>query len=218
MKRTILSHTLALGLMATLALGGAGCKHSPKGLTPIPSSRGAIANPPPEQFLPSRPLNNIGSAPPVNIPPGNVTGIDQPLPDEQGNIRLSDLEKFADRPANREVFKAYTVYFDFDQSVIKSSERPKLEAVADFLKKAPADNDLVIEGHCDQRGTEEYNRALGERRALSIREYLVNLGLGANRIQTISYGEDRPAVPEENEAAYAQNRRGEFLLLLPKQP
>lgn len=218
MKRTILSHTLALGLLAALAIGGAGCKHSPKGLTPIPSSRGAIPNPPPEQFLPSRPLNNIGSAPPVNIPPGNVTGIDQPLPDEQGNIRLSDLEKFADRPANREVFKAYTVYFDFDQSVIKSSERPKLEAVADFLKKAPADNDLVIEGHCDQRGTEEYNRALGERRALSIREYLVNLGLGANRIQTISYGEDRPAVPEENEAAYAQNRRGEFLLLLPKQP
>lgn len=215
MKRTIISHTLALCLLAALVIGGAGCKHSPKGLTPIPSSRTTISNPPPGQFLPSNP--NIGSAPPVNITPGNVTGTDQPLVDNQGNISHADLEKFADRPADREVFKAYTVFFEFDQSTIKASERSKIEAVADFLKKAPADNDLLIEGHCDQRGTEEYNRALGERRALSVREYLVSLGIGANRIQTISYGEDRPAIPEENEAAYAQNRRGEFLLLLPKQ-
>ena len=116
---------------------------------------------------------------------------------------------------DREAFKADTVYFDFDKSAVKPSEAPKIETVVDYLKKNPNDA-LLIEGHCDERGTEEYNRALGERRALALRELAIKLGLDAERVRTLSYGEDRPADPGHNEAAWAKNRRGEFVRLLPK--
>jgi peptidoglycan-associated lipoprotein len=75
---------------------------------------------------------------------------------------------------------------------------------------------LLIEGHCDERGTEEYNRALGERRALALREALAKAGVSPDRIRTISYGKDRPVNPGHDESAWAQNRRGEFILLHPK--
>jgi peptidoglycan-associated lipoprotein len=117
---------------------------------------------------------------------------------------------------NREVFKAYTVHFDLDSSTVKSSEQSKIEAVADYLKQHPADA-LKIEGYCDERGTEEYNRSLGERRALALREYLANLGGNPNRILTVSFGEGQPVDPGHNEAAWAKNRRGEFILLTPPQ-
>ena len=74
---------------------------------------------------------------------------------------------------------------------------------------------MRIEGHCDERGTEEYNRSLGERRAQSVRETLVRLGMDASMIQTITMGEERPAVPGHEEAAWSKNRRGELLLLSP---
>jgi len=110
--------------------------------------------------------------------------------------------------------QADTVYFDFDSSVIKPSEKSKISAVADYLKSNAA-NAVKVEGHCDERGTEEYNRALGDRRALAIREELVNLGTDANRVDTISYGKDRPAVQGHDEAAWSKNRRGQFVLLTP---
>ena len=74
---------------------------------------------------------------------------------------------------------------------------------------------LLIEGHCDERGTEEYNRALGERRALSVREFLVTLGVAPDRVETVSFGEDRPADPGHSSAAWDKNRRGEIVLLSP---
>ena len=77
-------------------------------------------------------------------------------------------------------------------------------------------NKVLIEGHCDERGTEEYNRALGERRALSVRDRLVELGVGADRIRTMSLGEDRPADPGFSVDAYQANRRGDVVLLKPK--
>ncbi|MBI3192593.1 MAG: OmpA family protein, partial [Pedosphaera parvula] len=113
-------------------------------------------------------------------------------------------------------FGPNTVYFDFDRSTVRAGERVKVEEVALYLK-GDGNVKLLVEGHCDERGTEEYNRALGERRALSLREYLVNLGIGPGRIYTISYGEDQPAVPGHSEAAWAKNRRGSFVLLKPKQ-
>jgi peptidoglycan-associated lipoprotein len=87
--------------------------------------------------------------------------------------------------------------------------------VANYFKQHSAEK-LQIEGHCDERGTEEYNRALGERRALAIREYLVNLGVAADRVYTLSWGEDKPADTGHDEAAWGKNRRGEFILLKPK--
>ena len=103
------------------------------------------------------------------------------------------------------------VYFDFDSVKIRPSEVAKLEAVAAALKGNS--NKLVIEGHCDERGTAEYNRALGERRAEAAREKLVALGVGAGRITTISYGKDKPADPGHDETAWAKNRRCEFAVV-----
>ena len=103
------------------------------------------------------------------------------------------------------------VMFDYDSARIKPSESSKLEAVAAFMKSNPGK--LVIEGHCDERGTAEYNRALGERRAIAAREELVKLGVDASRISTISYGKDRPADMGHDESAWAKNRRCEFVVV-----
>jgi peptidoglycan-associated lipoprotein len=102
-----------------------------------------------------------------------------------------------------------TVYFDFDKSTIGASERGKLDAVSQWLKSNPG-HSLFLAGHADKRGTPEYNRALGERRALAVREYLVGLGLPAAALYTNSYGSDRPAVDGDTEEAYAKNRRVEI--------
>jgi peptidoglycan-associated lipoprotein len=104
------------------------------------------------------------------------------------------------------------VYFDFDSAKVRPSEVAKLEAVASWMKSNPNAR-LVVEGHCDERGTAEYNRALGERRAGAAREKLVGLGVAAGRITTISYGRDRPADPGHDEAAWAKNRRCEFSIV-----
>jgi peptidoglycan-associated lipoprotein len=105
-------------------------------------------------------------------------------------------------------FVADTVYFDYDSAKVKPSEVSKLEAVATVMKSSS--KSLVVEGYTDERGTAEYNRALGERRAQSCREELVHLGVSASRITTISYGKERPADPAHDEAAWAKNRRCEF--------
>jgi peptidoglycan-associated lipoprotein len=104
---------------------------------------------------------------------------------------------------------ADTVYFAFDSSVIPGAERGKLQQVSDWLKANPG-HSLFLAGHADKRGTPEYNRALGERRALAVREYLVGLGLPADSLFTNSYGSDRPAVQGDTEDAYAKNRRVEI--------
>src|SRR4029077_2984344 len=118
---------------------------------------------------------------------------------------------------DRNQFREQTVYFEFDKSTVKASEQGKIQAVANYLKSEPR-TILDIEGHCDERGTAEYNRALGERRALAIREHLVNLGVAADRVYTLSWGEDKPADQGHDEAAWGKNRRGEFILLKPKSP
>ena len=107
------------------------------------------------------------------------------------------------------------VLFDYDSAELSNDAKLILDKQSRFLR-ANTDLTFTIEGHCDERGTEEYNRALGERRALSVRDALAGLGVSADRIRTMSFGEDRPADPGLNEAAYSRNRRGEFILLKPK--
>jgi peptidoglycan-associated lipoprotein len=99
------------------------------------------------------------------------------------------------------------VFFDFDKSVVKPEGKDQLTKWVAFLKKYPNDQ-LMIEGHCDERGTREYNLALGERRANAVKEFLLANGVQATRLKTVSYGKERPAVLGSNEAAWAQNRRG----------
>lgn len=101
------------------------------------------------------------------------------------------------------------VYFDYDSSSVRADQVSVLQANANLLKQAP-NAYIQIAGHCDERGTQEYNLALGERRALSVREYLVKLGISGDRIVTISYGEESPADSGHSESAWSMNRRAEF--------
>jgi peptidoglycan-associated lipoprotein len=103
------------------------------------------------------------------------------------------------------------VYFAFDQARIGTSEIPKLEQIANYLQQHPGTG-VIIEGNCDERGSAEYNRALGERRALAAKEFLASKGIDANtRMRTVSYGSEKPADPGHNEQAWSKNRRDEFI-------
>ena len=182
---------LALMFVAT------GCKHKPADVTILPGRRPT----PPNSGSPT-PLVSGGQLAGNEIP---TTGV--PLPED-----LNDLSKFEQL---REILAPHTVHFDYDSPVVKSSEKPHVQAVADYLKGASG-MALLIEGHCDERGTEEYNRALGERRALALREALIQLGADASRMTTRSFGKDRKIDPGNSEASHARNRRGEFVVLRPR--
>lgn len=108
-------------------------------------------------------------------------------------------------------FEQENIYFDFDKSNLKMDAQEILKRKAVYLKANPNDS-LLIEGNCDERGTNEYNLALGDRRANSAKKFLVNLGIAESRIKTISYGEERPLDPGHNEAAWAKNRNCQFRL------
>ncbi|OQX89704.1 MAG: peptidoglycan-associated lipoprotein [candidate division Zixibacteria bacterium 4484_93] len=102
-----------------------------------------------------------------------------------------------------------TVYFHFDKYDIVDSSRVALASVAEQLIAHP-DVNIIVEGHCDERGTEQYNLALGQKRAQSVKDFLVSYGIEATRIDLISYGEERPADPRHNEEAWGKNRRAEL--------
>ena len=103
-------------------------------------------------------------------------------------------------------------FFSFDESTLPADAQGALTASANWLKKYPQYN-LLIEGHCDERGTEQYNLALGDRRANAAKEYLVALGVDTSRIRTVSYGEERPFDPGHDEAAWAKNRRAHLVIV-----
>jgi peptidoglycan-associated lipoprotein len=103
------------------------------------------------------------------------------------------------------------IHFDFDKSDIRPDARDTLKANADWIK-ANAKSKVQVEGHCDERGTNEYNLALGERRANAVKKYLVSLGIDADKLYTISYGEELPIDPGHSEDAWGKNRRAHFLV------
>ena len=113
---------------------------------------------------------------------------------------------------DRGVFR--TIYFDYDKSNIRPEFQPVLEGIAAWAARNPG-RQLLVEGHCDERGTDEYNLALGERRALAVRRYLVALGVPADHMHTLSYGEEKAAVPGSDESAWSKNRRAEFKISAP---
>lgn len=127
-----------------------------------------------------------------------------------GTTMTSPSQQMGPAPGSQEDFVANVgdrVFFDFDKYNIKPDGSGTLQRQAAWLKKYPAVT-VTIEGHCDERGTREYNLALGERRANAVKDYLVANGISPNRIKTISYGKERPVAMGSNEAAWAQNRRG----------
>jgi peptidoglycan-associated lipoprotein len=103
-----------------------------------------------------------------------------------------------------------TVYFDYDRSEIRSDARTALQSNATAIQGNDAWGVVTVEGHCDERGSEEYNLALGDRRANTVRRYLVDLGVSSSRLRTVSFGEAKPAVQGHNESAWRYNRRSEF--------
>jgi peptidoglycan-associated lipoprotein len=193
MKRMKFANLLIIGL--TLTLAGFGCKKNPYGVTPLPGSKPGM----------------VGEADGGNaIKPGDGT---EGAPGSK-EIAATPAGSHAGWPEDAEALKAQSIHFDYDSSVIKSNEKSKLAAVADYLKGHPAAA-VRVEGNCDERGTEEYNRALGERRALAAREQLVTLGIDPSRVDTISYGKDRRIDLGESESAHAKNRRDDFVVLTP---
>ncbi len=190
--KTKLAYSLMFALAVTLA--ATGCRHKPVGVTPMPAG----PTPPPPATPgpgPTMPYN-----PGENQPPGI------PLP-SQGEMygMIPDSAALA----------AYTIHFAYDSAAIRDSERASLQSVASALSADPTTK-LLVEGNCDERGTEEYNRALGERRALAAREALAKLGVDPMRVFTRTYGKDNPVDPGHDESAWAKNRRDDFVLLHPK--
>ena len=193
---------LVLALAATLATTG--CKKGPVKTTIIPGHNAPlVGNGDGQGTLPSAGTLGGGETPGTGA--GTQIG-GGPLPD---NWTVDMMNP------DRAALAAYTVHFAFDSSVVKKTEQASIASVAQALASSPNDK-LLIEGNCDERGTEEYNRALGERRALALREALAKDGVDPSRIRTISYGKDKPVDPGHDEAAWAKNRRGDFILLHPK--
>ena len=200
MKRFNLLPLLTLSLAVTFVF--AGCKTKPVGVTAIPGRGGNVGTTGPDKAL------DTG----IRLtPPDEGTGIkDGELPGRRNDVDFNDPSK-----QNREKFAEQTVHFDLDSSAIKKSEQPKLDVVSSYYK-ANSGQLLLIEGHCDERGTEGYNLALGDRRALALREYLVNSGVSPESIHTVSFGEQKPVASGHNEASWKQNRRGQFVLIVAK--
>lgn len=108
--------------------------------------------------------------------------------------------------------KVNDIYFDFDQYDIRDDAKPILKEVASILLKNNKIK-VIIEGHCDERGTNEYNLALGEKRASSVKQYLIAMGIPSNRVSTVSYGEERPVCSDQTEECWAKNRRAHFVFI-----
>ena len=197
MKATSLVRLSAVVLVVVVA--ATGCKKRPDRVTKIPGLG----------------PTTIGDAKTGPIDPGGIAKDPNPV---DSNSNPSGIALSGDTslwtPAAEQPFRGDTIYFDFDKAVIKPSEVAKIERVSAAMKSYPGKG-LRIEGHCDERGTEEYNRALGEKRALSVREKSVTSGMESRLVDTISYGEDRPANPAHDSAAWSKNRRAEFILIEP---
>lgn len=144
---------------------------------------------------------------PTPLPVVEVAPEPEPEPDEaEQKEARAEAERML---AEIRTFEAEKIYFDFDKYTLKPEARSILDAKAAFLKKR-TEITFLIEGHCDERGTDEYNLALGQRRADVAKAYLVDLGISPYRIQTVTYGEEQPLDSGHNEAAWRMNRRDQF--------
>jgi peptidoglycan-associated lipoprotein len=159
----------------------------------------------PEEPQPAAEAQQPGTETAETEPPVEITeGFQQERPEVQEVVEKSAAEWNA-------MGVLETVYFDFDKSDLTDETRAALRANAEWLR-GHSSYGVVIEGHCDERGTIEYNLALGQRRAQTVRDYLTSLGVQGSRMRTKSYGEERPVDPGHTEEAWARNRRAEFVV------
>jgi peptidoglycan-associated lipoprotein len=197
-------------MAAVLALGAVGCKKKPTGTTPLGfNPPGGTRTGPANPFERGTPIQPDLGATTSNEIPGDPNGGENT---QSGNRDINA----PGRTRNTDQFASETIYFDLDKAIVKQQDMGKIATVADFISKNPS-HDILVEGHCDERGTEGYNLALGDRRALAIRDALISAGAPADNIHTVSFGESRPADPGHTQSAWAKNRRGVFVLVLPAQ-
>jgi len=193
----------ALGVMllvGCVAFGASGCAKSEvvKNDEPLAQSS-AAAQPIPavtvqEQTAKAAPAKNVAVSE-QSVPATSQTQEKQVPISQAGELRAS-LQK---------------IYFDFDSATLSKEARETLAKNAEFLKKDP-EVKVRIEGHCDERGSDDYNLALGEKRARAAKQYLASMGIPADRLSVISYGKEKPADPGHDQVAWAHNRRDEFVV------
>ena len=183
------SQLLIVIVVALSVVSGACAKKTPPIVKPAPPpSTGSSSTPPPS---PPQPVSEPTVVPPMPVPEDTI-----------GSKSLDDLNR--DSPLA-------PVFFELDSSEISSAGQAVLQQNAGVMKQYGSWQ-ITIEGHAHERGSAEYNLALGERRALAARDYLVSLGIPATRVRTVSYGKEFPFDPARNEAAYAKNRRAHFVI------
>lgn len=180
-----------LATVALVVMSAASCRKKPPAAAPAPPP------PPPPVVTPAPP------PPPPPPKPAPAPPKPAPLTEEQIFARKTLAELNAEGVLG-------TVYFDFDKSDIREDARPILQKNAEYLLKWTSTR-ITVEGHCDSRGTAEYNLALGERRANAVKAYLVSLGVAADRILAVTKGKEQPVCTEENEDCWQRNRRGFFI-------
>jgi peptidoglycan-associated lipoprotein len=191
MRFRLPSSTAALGVLTVLTVAAAACHKNKAPVVrpaPPPPSSGAAGERPP--------------APPEPVPEPAVVPPEPVKEDTIASASLDDLNRNS---------PLQPLFFELDSSDVSAAGQATLNANAALLKKYPSWT-VTIEGHCDERGTAEYNLALGERRALAARAYLVSLGISADRLRTVSYGKEFPFDPGHDDAAYAKNRRAHFVI------
>jgi peptidoglycan-associated lipoprotein len=191
MRFRLPSSTAALVVLTVLTVAAAACHKNKAPVVrpaPPPPSSGAAGERPP--------------APPEPVPEPAVVPPEPVKEDTIASASLDDLNRNS---------PLQPLFFELDSSDVSAAGQATLNANAALLKKYPTWT-VTIEGHCDERGTAEYNLALGERRALAARAYLVSLGISADRLRTVSYGKEFPFDPGHDDAAYAKNRRAHFVI------
>lgn len=172
---------------------------TPEPAAPAPTPAPVAAAPTPAPLAPE-PVAPAPAPAPIAAAPTPAPAAPAPTP-----------APVAPAPVTERRARLDVVYFDFDKADLRADARAVLEANAEWLRRNPSAR-VQVEGHCDERGSVQYNLALGERRAESAKRYLESLGVASSRLSTISYGEERPADPRSIEEAWAKNRRAEFIV------
>jgi peptidoglycan-associated lipoprotein len=178
-----------VALCMTLVVAGCAKKVPPPAPAPPPPAPAAAPTPPP---------------PPPPPPPPAPAPAPPTLTEDEIFARKSLDQLNAEKPLS-------DVFFDLDESTVRNDARPLLQRNADWMKRW-ASTQVIVEGHADSRGSAEYNLALGNRRATSVKDYLVSLGVPANRVTVISKGKEQPFCNQETESCWEQNRRGHFII------
>jgi peptidoglycan-associated lipoprotein len=182
------------------------------GIVLAPACRSKKA-PPPPKLVPA--TDTTASAPNVpTVATTTETRVANPPDFVQPNVSVEQLPTDVEELNRVAAQRGYLqdAFYNYDEATLSPDAQSALTSSANWLKKNSQYN-LLIEGHCDERGTEQYNLALGDRRANSAKEYIVALGVDGSRIRTVSYGEERPFDPAHDEAAWAKNRRAHLVIV-----